>query len=102
MMKIALIGADGQLGSDLVKSLKDEDIIPLFYPEFDLTNSLETRRALSDISPDVIINTAAYHKVDECEENPQLVWKRHRHSEDLAHPPRCKDCLSFHQRHSPY
>jgi len=69
MTKIALIGADGQLGSDLVKSLKEEDLIPLFYPEFDLTNTLEARTTLADLSPDVIINTAAYHKVDECEDN---------------------------------
>jgi len=69
MMKIALIGADGQLGSDLVKLLEEVDLIPFFYPEFDLTNALDTRTTLSDLSPDVIINTAAYHKVDECEDN---------------------------------
>lgn len=69
MMKIALIGADGQLGSDLVKSLKGVDLIPLFYPGFDLTNALEARTALTDLSPEVIINTAAYHKVDDCEDS---------------------------------
>jgi len=97
MMKIALIGADGQLGSDLVKSLKDEDIIPLFYPEFDLTNSLETRRALSDISPDVIINTAAYHKVDECEENPQSAFNLNALSvRELALTCRVLDAVLIH------
>ncbi|MFC2163886.1 dTDP-4-dehydrorhamnose reductase [Acidobacteriota bacterium] len=68
-MKIALIGADGQLGSDLVKSLKEEHLFPLCYPEFDITNTLVSRTTLADLSPEVIINTAAYHKVDECEDN---------------------------------
>ena len=74
MMKIALIGADGQLGSDLVKSLKQDDLIPLFYPEFDLTNALKARAILAGLSPDVIINTAAYHKVDECEDSPERAF----------------------------
>jgi dTDP-4-dehydrorhamnose reductase len=69
-MKIALIGADGQLGSDLAKILKGSDLVPLYYPEFDITQAVETRSRLTILSPDIIINTAAYHKVDECEDNP--------------------------------
>jgi dTDP-4-dehydrorhamnose reductase len=70
-MKIAIIGADGQLGSDLVKVIKGEKVFPLYYPDFDITSPEKTKEALSRINLDVVINTAAYHKVDECEENPQ-------------------------------
>jgi dTDP-4-dehydrorhamnose reductase len=73
-MKIALIGADGQLGSDLVQALKDEDLFPLVYPEFDITNSSKTRSRLADLSPEIIINTAAYHRVDECEDYPDKAF----------------------------
>ncbi len=69
-MKIAVIGADGQLGSDLMKTLCRDDVIPLFYPDFDITRPEETRQTLDRLGADVVINTAAYHRVDECEDNP--------------------------------
>jgi dTDP-4-dehydrorhamnose reductase len=70
-MKIAIIGADGQLGSELVKTLSSEEVAPLFYPDFDITQPEETRAVLRRLEPEVVINTAAYHRVDECEDNPQ-------------------------------
>ena len=71
-MRIALIGADGQLGSELLKVLGDDEVTPLYYPDFDITKSEPTRQALRDIAAEVVINTAAYHRVDECEDNPEL------------------------------
>lgn len=70
-MKIAVIGADGQLGSDLVKTLKGEKVFPLYYPDFDITKPEEIKGILSELELEIVINTAAYHKVDECEQNPQ-------------------------------
>jgi dTDP-4-dehydrorhamnose reductase len=69
-MKIAVIGADGQLGSDLMKTLCRDDVIPLFFPDFDITRPDETRQTLDRLGVDVVINTAAFHRVDECEDNP--------------------------------
>jgi len=69
-MKTALIGADGQLGSDLHKCLAGE-VVPLTYPEFDITQQKATHDRLFEIAPDVVINTAAFHRVDECEDNPE-------------------------------
>jgi len=74
-MKIALIGADGQLGSDLMKALPKNTITPLYYPEFDITQPEKAQEALTKIQPDVVINTAAYHRVDECEDNPQQAFQ---------------------------
>ncbi len=68
-MKIAVIGADGQLGSDLMKTLDRDDVIPLFYPEFDITKPDKMRPVLDRLEANVVINTAAYHRVDECEDN---------------------------------
>jgi dTDP-4-dehydrorhamnose reductase len=70
-VKIAIIGADGQLGSDLLKTLPREDIAPLFFPDFDITRPKEMRAVLQRLKPEVVINTAAFHRVDECEDNPQ-------------------------------
>jgi len=46
-MKIAIIGADGQLGSDLVKALKGEKVFLFYYPDFDITKSRQIREILS-------------------------------------------------------
>jgi dTDP-4-dehydrorhamnose reductase len=70
-MKIVVIGADGQLGSDLVKTLRQDNVVPLYYPEFDITQAQRTKEVLGQLDPDIVINTAAYHRVDECEDNPQ-------------------------------
>jgi dTDP-4-dehydrorhamnose reductase len=72
--KIAIIGADGQLGSDFVKSLQEHKIFPLYFPDFDITKPDQTRKALSHLKAEVVINTAAYHRVDECEDNPQKAF----------------------------
>ena len=73
--KIAIIGADGQLGSDLVKSLHENEIFPLYYPDFDVTKPDQARDALFPLRAEVVINTAAYHRVDECEDNSQKAFR---------------------------
>ena len=74
-MRIAVIGADGQLGSDLVKTLAGDEVLPLYYPEFDVTRPERMRRVLQALRPDTVINTAAFHRVDECEENPEMSFR---------------------------
>jgi dTDP-4-dehydrorhamnose reductase len=65
-MRIALIGANGQLGSDLVRALGATDLVPLTHREVDVCDQSCTDRLL-EIHPDVVINTAAFHRVDDSE-----------------------------------
>jgi dTDP-4-dehydrorhamnose reductase len=74
-MKIALIGADGQLGSDLLPALSREEVVPLYYPGFDVTRAAQVARVLREIGPDTVINTAAFHRVDECEDDPEAAFR---------------------------
>jgi dTDP-4-dehydrorhamnose reductase len=74
-MRIAIIGADGQLGSDLVRTLAGDEIFPLYYPEFDVTRPDIMRSILQGLRPDTVINTAAFHRVDECEDNPEMSFR---------------------------
>lgn len=69
-MKVVLIGADGQLGSDLMSTLRSFELYPLYYPQFDVKDAAAANTALTDINPDVVVNTSAFHRVDECEDNP--------------------------------
>jgi dTDP-4-dehydrorhamnose reductase len=70
-MKVAVIGSTGQLGSDLVKVF--EDVIPLTHKDIEVTD-LSSCETLKELKPDVVINTAAYHKTDECEENVEKTF----------------------------
>jgi len=68
-MKIALIGANGQLGSDLVKVLRSvHDLIPLTHADVEITDRASVESMLQIHRPDLVMNMAAFHKVDACEE----------------------------------
>ena len=66
-MKIVILGAQGNLGTQLVKVFSNDEVVALDRQDLDfldfnlLTDRLENERA------DVIINAAAYNAVDKCE-----------------------------------
>ncbi|MEJ2243539.1 MAG: NAD(P)-dependent oxidoreductase [Candidatus Bathyarchaeota archaeon] len=67
-MKIAVIGSTGQLGTDLVKLLgTDHQVVPLTHDEIEVSD-YSSCLILKEQQPDVVINTAAFHKTDQCEE----------------------------------
>ena len=66
-MKILLIGASGQLGADLAKALADHQLLAPPRRSLDLVRFDEVRRILQSERPQVVINTAAFHRVDDCE-----------------------------------
>jgi len=65
MCKIVIIGADGQLGSEFV-SFFDKPI-SLTHKSIEISDYKSCCDVLSSISPDIVINTAAFHNVDLCE-----------------------------------
>jgi dTDP-4-dehydrorhamnose reductase len=73
-MKIALLGANGQLARDLQRALDRHSITPLTHNEVDITDHVRTRAVLMDMRPDVIVNTTAYHRVDDCEVRPETAF----------------------------
>ncbi|HEY2379850.1 MAG TPA: dTDP-4-dehydrorhamnose reductase [Terriglobia bacterium] len=73
-MKIALLGANGQLGQDLTKALQSHTIYGFTRHDFDVTDHERTRSVLMDARPEVVLNTTAYHRVDDCETHPHLAY----------------------------
>jgi dTDP-4-dehydrorhamnose reductase len=71
-MKILLIGARGMLGQDLVKVLHEHEVIAWDRAEIDITDPVQVQTKIPVLQPDVIINTAAYNAVDDCEVNAEL------------------------------
>ncbi len=66
IMRIALIGAAGQLGTDLHRSLAGE-VIPLTHAEIEVTLPASIEAMLDRVQPDMVVNTAAYNLVDKAE-----------------------------------
>jgi dTDP-4-dehydrorhamnose reductase len=76
-LKIALIGSNGQLGTDIMSYFKEkgENIIGLTQDEIDVCYIDKCEPELLNINPDLIINTAAFHKVDLCEDEGEEAFK---------------------------
>jgi dTDP-4-dehydrorhamnose reductase len=69
-MKITIIGSTGQLGTDLINVLQDEhEVVGLTHQDIEVTD-YNSCQILKNSAPDAIINTAAFHKTDQCEEDP--------------------------------
>ena len=68
-MRIAVIGANGQLGSDLSLAFQQnhDEVFELNHDAFDITDFEKSKSVLSAIKPELVINTAAFHNVDKCE-----------------------------------
>lgn len=70
-MKILITGAGGQLGSEFVELFKNENLRAPNHSELDITDFEKVKKIIEDFQPDILINTAAYHLVDECEDFPE-------------------------------
>ncbi len=78
MRRMALLGSNGQLGSDIRRAAQgysNIDLLPLTRTEVDaesndLMKALEICRGF-----DVIVNCISYHKTDECEDYPEKTFQ---------------------------
>jgi dTDP-4-dehydrorhamnose reductase len=75
-MKVAIIGANGQLGQDIVSAFekKGDEVFALNHDQIAIENMDSVSPVLSEIKPRVIVNTAALHNVEVCEENPEKAF----------------------------
>lgn len=60
-MTTLLIGANGQLGSELRQLFDEGDLVSLTHADLELTNPAQVRETLFKYRPDLILNTAAHH-----------------------------------------
>lgn len=75
-MKVAVLGANGQLGSDVVRSFatNGDEVHPLTHSDIELENIDPVSQVLGEMRPRVIVNTAAMHHVENCELNPEKAF----------------------------
>ena len=88
-MKILITGSHGQLGTELLRQLKEgrseigpipeklctAKVIPTDADELDITDRDEVVAFVRRMEPDVIINCAAYTNVDGCESHTEDAFK---------------------------
>jgi dTDP-4-dehydrorhamnose reductase len=77
-MKILVTGTNGQVGHALMQELTEYELIGLTRQDCDLTNLDHIRQVIDQHQPDIIINPAAYTKVDRAEDEPELAFQINR------------------------
>jgi dTDP-4-dehydrorhamnose reductase len=79
MKRILVLGANGQLGSDIVKVFSDSenmDLISFYRKNLDVEETDSIKHKLNEYSGvDYIINCTSYHKTDECEDFVEKSFK---------------------------
>ncbi len=79
MLKIALTGADGLVGSRIVELLSpDFEFLPLPQSEMDITNVDQVKKVVGDTDFDIFFHLAAYTNVAGAEANRDLAFKINR------------------------
>ena len=82
MGRVALIGGNGQLGSDIVRmwpgsaaGQRGDELVALTHAEFEVTDFDQVRSVLTGVGPSLVINTAAFHRVDDCEKQATTAFQ---------------------------
>jgi dTDP-4-dehydrorhamnose reductase len=80
LMRVAVTGAGGRLGSALVKQLGGasfvRQVLAWDLPEHDLDDPQSAQRLISKYRPDAVVHAAAWTDVDGCARQPDLALRR--------------------------
>ena len=91
-MKIAVTGAQGQLGFELCRQLGDR-AVPLDHARVDITDRAAVLDTLAALRPTAVVNAAAYTAVDRAEQEPDVTRRVNADAvEYLAEACRQLDC----------
>lgn len=97
-MKILLLGKNGQVGTELQRTLLPlGEVLAFGRKEVDLQNLSELSTLLDARRPDIIVNAAAYTAVDKAETNETAAFKVNAHAvEIMADYAQDKNVLLLH------
>jgi dTDP-4-dehydrorhamnose reductase len=76
-MRVVLFGANGQLGSDIVRLWNDPEVelVGLMRLDADVVDAEAVSAAVRVHGPDVVINTTAFHNLPLCERDPETCFR---------------------------
>ena len=76
-MRVLVLGANGQLGSDIVRLWHDPGVtvIAATRAEADVTDANAVEALVRNHEPDVVINTTAFHNLPVAEQDPETCFR---------------------------
>ena len=74
MAKILIIGADGQLGSDLMRVFGNA-ATGLTHKDIEVIDERQSQAVIENQQPEIVVNTAAIVKSEWCEQNAGICFK---------------------------
>lgn len=76
-MNVLVTGANGQLGHDVVRTLRaaGAGCVGASRKDFDITDEHATRAFINACRPDAVVHCAAYTAVDRAQEEPDICYK---------------------------
>jgi dTDP-4-dehydrorhamnose reductase len=80
-MRIAVIGSNGQLGSDVASAFarNGDEVDRITHADMELADYDSVLRRLQQVEPDLVVNTAAMHHVENCEREPERAFAVNGH-----------------------
>ena len=72
MAATLITGGGGQLASDLAARL--DDAVSFSHRELDIADPAALDAAFEALAPELVLNCAAFHNLDECEAHPDRAW----------------------------
>ncbi len=75
-MKVAVIGATGQLGMVVAAEFarNGDQVCRFSHAQIEIFSLSYTRKVLLEAKPSLIVNTAAMHRVESCEQEPSAAY----------------------------
>ena len=98
-MKIAVVGSNGQLGTEVVRAFRNngDDVYPLTHSDIELSSMDSVVSRMKSLQPQVVINTAAMHHVENCEREPEKAFSVNAvGARNLATVVRERDAILMH------
>ena len=74
MSRILLLGGSGQLGAQIRSRWANHDVVAPSHAQVDILDAIAVERALADHAPEIVVNCAAFHNVDRCEDEPAAAF----------------------------
>lgn len=76
-MKAIVVGANGQLGSDVKRTMVEAgcQVAGLTHDDLEICDLDAVKGVLERLQPSVVINTAAMHNVERCEADPESAYR---------------------------
>lgn len=77
-MKVAIFGASGLLGKELMREWTGDEVVGLRSSDVDIRDADQVQQVVEAHEPEWIVLSAAYTNVDDCESHPNLAFAVNR------------------------